>query len=144
MSVARKKLPRGSRSIIMAAAEAGQLRESEVCKAIGLRWRTWKRLLRDNQDAAEMLEEAKAVERDALLRVVYNQAHQGDTNAARFLLAAVHGVSDKGDGPAHPQQGGVVINLPSSLSPEDYSRLFHHPAPALANEREGLDDLEED
>lgn len=134
MARPRKRLPPGSRDMLMAMASDGCLSESKAADACGLTLRAWRRLLKENEDARQVWDEALSIERDALLAALYNRAVEGDTNAARTLLATRHGMSERqpqGDsGRVH-----VTFNLPPALDPEQYMKAISVTQGALPDGR---------
>jgi len=108
--------------MLMAMASDGCLRESKAAEACGLTLRAWRRLLKDNEDARQTWDEALAIERDHLLDALYQKATDGDTNAARLLLACRHGLSERAP-QGSAERVSVTFNLPAPMSPEDYARL---------------------
>ncbi|WP_184947786.1 hypothetical protein [Salinisphaera orenii] len=98
------------------------MQPTKICRALGLSYKVWKRILRDDEDAQALWEEAKAIERDAVVAKMYALAMEGDVSAARFILASRHGLSEKGD-TAGAERSSVTINLPGSMSARQYERL---------------------
>jgi hypothetical protein len=97
--------------------------------------KVFRRILRDDEDAAALWSEALAVERDAILAKMYQLAQEGDTKAATFMLAARHNMRERGD------EGGdsgarVVISLPGSMSEAQYRRIIQA-GPALEGGADG-------
>lgn len=110
----------------MACAEQGALQETKIARGLGLAFATWRRILKDDADAKALWDEARATERDQIVSRLHERAMEGDTNAAHFLLGANHGLREQGNTGDDSGRGGVVINLPSSLSESQYKRLFEH------------------
>ena len=128
MARKRKHLPPGAKEYILQLAQDNALQETKICKALGLHFETWRRILRDDEDAKALWEHAKAIERDSVLESVYTKALEGDMQAARFLLAARHGMREQGSQGDEQTSGSVVINLPPSMSETQYKRLFEQSA----------------
>jgi len=125
MARPRKRLPPGSRDILLGMAESGALYESRAASALGMSLRAFRRLLKDSQDAAEVWDEAMAFERDALLERLHRRVQEGDARAAQYLLAARHGVTDRPEGDSkQAQQPSVHIHLPSAMTPDQYARAI--------------------
>ena len=138
MARPRSNLPVGSREIIMAQAESGCLQETKVARALGLSLRVFRRIRRDNDDAAQLWEEALATERDALLSVLHGRAREGDVKAAQYLLAARHGMREDG-GDSGQKGGDVTIQLPAAMSMDQWRRFaqVEQSAPALEGGSDG-------
>lgn len=125
----RVTLPPGARDMIMTMAPNG-LREATAAKALGIRLRDFRSMIRKNADAMELWDEAKAIERDALLDALFNRAIEGDSKAAQFLLAARHGVTDKV--PEGSSNGvNITFQLPAAMDPEKYLQALQPQKEAL-------------
>lgn len=123
MARPRKHLPPGAKEYILQCASDSSLQPTKICRALGMSYRAFTRVLRDNDDAAALWVEAKAIERDAIVQRLYERALEGDVQASRILLAVRHGMNEKGttdDG----NQSRVVINLPGSMDAKQYQRLI--------------------
>jgi hypothetical protein len=109
---------------------ANGLRESTAAKALGMRLLDFRNVIRNNEYARDLWEDAKAIERDKLLDTLYNRAIEGDSKAAQFLLAARHGLTDK-----TPDSAGervhITFQLPAAMDPEKYLEALqvHHHLP---------------
>ena len=128
----RKHLPPGARDYIMSVAESGALQETKVARGLGLSLEIFRRIIRADEHAAALWREAMAVERDTIVSRMYARALEGDVPAARFMLAARHGLREQDGGDAG-QRSSVVIQLPGSMSEEQYKRVMQveRAAPAL-------------
>lgn len=118
-----EKLPPGSKNHLESMAANGLLSESAAATALGMPLDQFRRVIRDHKASKEIWENALAVERDALLGALYNRAVEGDTNAARTLLATRHGMSERqpqGDS----ERVQVTFNLPPALDPEQYMKAI--------------------
>ena len=107
----------------MACAEQGALQETKIARGLGLAYGTWRRILKDDADARTLWAEAQAAERDQIVGKLHDRAMEGDTNAARFLLAARHGLRENG-GTSDDSRSPVTINLPAPMTETQYRRLF--------------------
>jgi|SRR5215217_7813080 len=124
MARPRKNLPDGALDIIRQAASSG-VREADLAKALGVDFKTWQRIKREDPEAQQVYAEAKAIEEGRLVGVLFDKAvNKQDTVAAIFLLKARHQYRDQGptDGTA---DGRPVINIsiPPALRPEDFAKL---------------------
>ena len=120
----RKWLPAGARDYILTCAQDAALAETKICKALGMSYQTWKRILKHDPDAKALWTEALAIERDAVVGKLYDRAMEGDTNAARFLLGARHNMRESGDTAGAEGRSSVTINLPGSMSAKQYEKLI--------------------
>jgi hypothetical protein len=120
----RKTLPSGARSHILRCAEDAALQPTKICRALGLSYKVWTRILRDDEDAQALWTEAKAIERDSVVGKMYSLAMEGDVQAARFILGARHGLRENGATDGAEGRSSVVINLPASLDANTYRRLL--------------------
>ena len=135
MARPRKSLPPGAREYLMACACDGSLQETKIAAALGMSYRAWKRVLKDNEDARLLWAEALATERDVIVQSVYAEARGGNIQAARLLLGARHGVRENNESASDTGRGGVTINLPGSMSAAQYAKLIQVDEPdALTNE----------
>ena len=107
----------------MACAEQGALQETKIARGLGLAFATWRKILANDTDAKQLWDEARAAERDQIVSKLHDRAMEGDTNAARFLLAANHGMRENG-GTGDDSRSPVTINLPAPMSEAQYRRLF--------------------
>ncbi len=119
----RKYLPPGAREYILAAAEDNALAETKICRALGMGFRAWRRILAEDADAGALWAEALAIERDAIVGKLFDRAMEGDVQAARFMLGARHGLREQG-GTGDATRSSVTINLPGSMSAKQYERLI--------------------
>ena len=116
-----EKLPSGARNHLEAMASNGLLSESAAATALGMPLHQLRRVIADHAPSKAIWENALAVERDQLLKALYDQAVGGDTKAAQTLLATRHGMSEK-----TPQGAGervnITFNLPSAMDAEAYAK----------------------
>lgn len=119
----RKTLPKNGLELISDLSARG-VKETEIAKALGMSFQTWKKIREENPEAKQAWEEAKAVECDALVGKLYDKAMDGDSSAAMFLLKARHGYRDHGATDASDaSRVNLVFNLPAPLSPDQYGKL---------------------
>lgn len=137
MARPRVNMPPGARQFILECAADRALSETAIARGLGMSYRTWKRLLRDNEDAKALWREALATERDNVLQKLFERSMEGDTGAAKFLLAARHGLSENNGKNADSGRGNVVINLPSPVTAAQYKRMIQVEPDAL---EDGSDD----
>ena len=114
------KLPSNGLDIIRNLAERG-VRETDIARALGMSFKTWKRIKDENDEARETLEEARQIEENKLFGILYEKAMKGDTVSAIFLLKSRHGYKEGAD-QVNANQVNVKITLPGSMDPEDYRK----------------------
>lgn len=110
-----------------AAARALRSRvpETRIARELGVNYRTWMRLRDEDDRLSSALAEARKAEEEELAGLLIEKARRGETVALIFALKGRHGYRDQG---APPGDGGsrtnIVINLPASMSPDEYSKLI--------------------
>lgn len=116
------KLPNGAKAHLEAMASHGLLSESRAADSLGMPLSQFRNVIRDNGEARTIWETALSIERDALLGALYDRAVDGDTNAARTLLATRHNMSERA-----PAGGGdrvqISFHLPAAMSADEYKKL---------------------
>jgi hypothetical protein len=127
MARPRKTLPPGSRDMLLALAKSGTLKESHAAAHLGISLAEFRRLLKNNEDAAELWAECLAVERDELLDKLHTLAKGGDRAAIQFLLAARHGMSDKAPEKGPGDRVQIVFQLPGAMTAEQYQKAVTIP-----------------
>ena len=118
----RKKitLPSNGLDTIRNLAERG-VKETDIVKALGISYPTWLRIKEENEEARQVLEEARQIEENKLFGVLYEKAMKGDATSAMFLLKTRHGYLE-GNQQVNANQVNVKITLPGSMDPEDYRK----------------------
>jgi len=100
-------------------AAASGLKESTAARALGMPLSQFRKVIKHNPEAAELWEDCLSIERDALLERLWNRSKEGDTQAAKYLLAARHGMSEQR--PEKAERGvNVTFVLPSAMDPAKY------------------------
>ena len=116
-----EKLPAGAKNHLEAMAATGLLSESAAATALGMPLSEFRRVIGEHKPSTAIWDNALAVERDQLLKALYNKAVEGDTKAAQTLLAVRHGMSEK-----QPQgdsgRVSVVFNLPQAMDAAEYMK----------------------
>ena len=131
------KLPPGARQHLEAMAANGLLSESAAATALGMPLRELRKVIVEDKASKEIWENALSIERDSLLKSLYEKAtRDGDVKAAQTLLAVRHGLSEKSPGGA-AQGPTIVFNLPSALSPADYAKAIQVQQDALPSGSNG-------
>lgn len=123
MGRVKKKLPDGGLEKIRSLAERG-VKETDIAKALGMSFPTWKRIKEENDQAREALQEARAIEEEKLVGVLFEKAMNGDTTAAMFLLKTRHGYLE-GKEVVNANAVNVQITVPGSMNPEEYKKEVH-------------------
>lgn len=124
MARRKKEIPQNGLETIRRLAERG-VRETEICKAFGMSYRTFQRIKDENEEVRETLEEARMIEERQLFDVLFEKAILGDSTCAMFLLKTRHGYQE-GAQVVNPTQVNVQITLPGALKPKEYiEKLIH-------------------
>ncbi|MBD3615843.1 MAG: hypothetical protein HUJ22_04655 [Gracilimonas sp.] len=116
----KKVLPEGGLETIRTLGKRG-VNETDIAKALGMSYDTWLRIKRENPEAKQAIQEARAVEEGKLVGVLYEKAMKGDATCAMFLLKTRHGYLEGKD----VNSGNAVqvnITIPGSMDPEDYKK----------------------
>ena len=116
-------LPYGAKTHLNLMAENGLLSESSAASALGMPLEQFRRVVRDHPPSKITWETALAIERDQLLKALYNKAVDGDVSAARTLLAVRHGLSEKSPVGA-AVQAQIHFHLPAALNPAEYIKAL--------------------
>ncbi len=116
-----EKFPPGARAHLESMACNGLLSESTAATSLGMPLAQFRQVVRDHAPSRLVWDNALAIERDQLLKALYDKAVQGDVNAAKILLATRHGMSEKSPVGAQ-ERVQIVFHLPASLSPADYAK----------------------
>jgi len=118
----RKKitLPDNGLDKIRTLAERG-VKETDIVKALGISYPTWLRIKEENEEARQVLEEARQIEENKLFGVLYEKAMKGDATSAMFLLKTRHGYKE-GAEQVNANQVNVKITLPGSMDPDEYKK----------------------
>jgi hypothetical protein len=121
----RKSLPANGLDIIRQMARNG-CQETKIAQALGLSFKTWVRLRKEDPEARAVWEEARAIEHDAIMGKLFQLGMEEDNaGALMFLMRARHGYRDQGStDPADASRPIVNIVLPSPMRPEDYVKLI--------------------
>ncbi|MEX0681268.1 MAG: hypothetical protein WD097_07785 [Balneolales bacterium] len=119
----KKQLTETDYDKISRLAERG-VKEIDICKALGVSFPTWKRLKSEDERAIEVFSEARKIEEETLVGVLYESAtKQKNITAAMFLLKARHGyVEGREHGQA--QQVNVQITVPGAMPEKEYQKLI--------------------
>ena len=82
---------------------------------------TWRDIRVNDPKLAEAIAVGHGREHDDLVAIVRAEADAGNWRAAKFLLESRHGYGEKADAPVAV---GILIELPSSVSREEWDRLI--------------------
>jgi hypothetical protein len=116
-----EKLPAGAKNHLEAMAATGLLSESAAATALGMPLSEFRRVIGEHKPSTAIWDNALAVERDQLLKALYNKAVEGDTKAAQTLLAVRHGMSEKAP-QGNSERVSVVFNLPAAMDAAEYAK----------------------
>jgi hypothetical protein len=102
--------------------------QSRIASVLNISPRTFKNRLKDDRLASEAYELGLAEEEFALVGLLRAKAEKGDGPAAMFLLKTRHGYRETGVTDANDSTRiAVQINLPPSLSHEEFQKLVSQP-----------------
>lgn len=118
-----KQPPKDAVEIIRDIASRG-CSEKTVLAALGTSRETWSRWKTEYPELLDAYEEARAVEHDKLVGVLFERALKGDTVAAMFLLKCRHNYRDGGIVLEDNRSVKIGIMLPQSLKPEQYQQII--------------------
>ena len=116
-----EKLPAGAKNHLEAMAATGLLSESAAATALGMPLSEFRRVIGEHKPSTAIWDNALAVERDQLLKALYDKAVEGDTKAAQTLLAVRHGMSEK-QPQGNSERVSVVFNLPQAMDAAEYMK----------------------
>ena len=116
-----EKLPAGAKNHLEAMAATGLLSESAAATALGMPLSEFRRVIGEHKPSTAIWDNALAVERDQLLKALYNKAVEGDTKAAQTLLAVRHGMSEK-QPQGNSERVSVVFSLPGAMDAAEYAK----------------------
>ena len=116
-----EKLPAGAKTHLEAMAATGLLSESAAATALGMPLSEFRRVIGEHKPSTAIWDNALAVERDQLLKALYDKAVEGDTKAAQTLLAVRHGMSEK-QPQGNSERVSVVFNLPQAMDAAEYMK----------------------
>ncbi|MEX0906250.1 MAG: hypothetical protein WD604_14540 [Balneolaceae bacterium] len=122
MAKPKKELPKDGLNIIRRLGKRG-VSEVDIASALGMSYKTWKRIKDENPEAAQAIREARMKEESELVGVLY-EAATTDKNltAAMFLLKTRHGYKE-GAEQLNANQVNVQITLPGAKSEAEYKKL---------------------
>lgn len=122
MSRSKKEPPKGATEKITKLAENG-VAQTKIAKSFGISYKTWLRWKDEHDHISEALQEARTVEEEALVGMLYEKAMDGDKTAAMFLLKTRHGYLE-GDKTVNANQVNVSISVPGSMNKDDYKKAI--------------------
>ncbi len=92
---------------------------TRIAAALGISRYCFADLLRRQPDAQEALAKGRSANEQELVEILMAKARKGDTVACLFLLKARHGYRE-GEARESDSRPNVIINLPDSISPQEY------------------------
>ncbi len=117
-----KQPPKNAVEIIKNTASRG-CTERTIASALGASFDTWQRWREDFPELKEAYDQARAVEHDQLVGVLFEKAMAGDSTAAMFLLKCRHNYRDGGITIEDNRSVRIGVMLPASLNPEQYKQI---------------------
>ncbi|MBM9614761.1 hypothetical protein JWJ90_10745 [Desulfobulbus rhabdoformis] len=125
MAMGRPKImpPENAVEIIEKTASHG-CSEKTIARALGVSFDTWMRFREDHPELKEAYDQARAVEHDALVGVLFEKAMKGDATAAMFLLKCRHNYRDGGVTIEDNRRVQMAVVLPTSLNADQYKQLI--------------------
>jgi len=120
----KKTPPENAVEIIKTTASRG-CSETTIANALGVSFDTWMRFRGDHPELKEAYDQARAIEHDALVGVLFEKAMKGDTVAAMFLLKCRHNYRDGGVTIEDNRRVQIGVVLPSSLNPDQYKQIIN-------------------
>ncbi len=119
MANPKKTLKENDYGIISRLGERG-VSETDICKALGMSYKTWQRIKEEDPRALDALEEARRVEESELVGVLFESATKDkNLTACMFLLKTRHGYLE-GAQQVAANQVNVQITLPGAKDPVSY------------------------
>ena len=125
--------PKNAIEIITDVASRG-CAERSIALALGINYQTWQRWREDHPELKEAYQNARAVEHDALVGILYEKAIAGDSIAAMFLLKCRHNYRDGGITIEDNRQIKLGIMLPQSLNAEQYKQIITTSAEVISHD----------
>jgi len=120
----KRQPPANAIEIIKSIASRG-CSEKTICATFGLSWETWVRWREEFPEIKEAYDQARAVEHDSLVGVLFDKALKGDIVAAMFLLKCRHNYRDGGITIEDNRNVKIGIMLPQSLNADQYQQIIN-------------------
>ena len=117
-----KQPPKDAVEIIKNVACRG-CSETSIARALDADFKTWQRWREDFPELREAYQQARAIEHDSLVGVLFEKAMAGDSVSAMFLLKCRHNYRDGGLVIEDNRSVRIGIMLPQSLNPEQYKQV---------------------
>ena len=123
----KRELQRGDYARIKRMSSKGW-RQTDICLALNMDFRTWKRLLQDDPEAKAAYDSGLGAEHQALVGKLFDTAVNAKgreaVTAAIFLLKARPGYREGEPLEAIQTPTVSIVNLPAPLTPEQYERIY--------------------
>jgi len=127
-----KEPPKNAIATILDVASRG-CSEKSIAYALGVSWDTWVRWREDLPELKAAYDQARAVEHDSLVGVLFDKALAGDSIAAMFLLKCRHNYRDGGVTIESNNRVQIGIMLPQSLNADQYRQIINTTAEVIEN-----------
>lgn len=114
----KKQPPDNAIEKVTNLAERG-VKETDIAKALGVSYDVWKRWKTEDEDIKKAFQEARQIEEEKLVGILFEKAMDGDRTSAIFLLKARHGYIE-GDKSVNANQVNVQITLPGAKDEKQY------------------------
>lgn len=93
--------------------------ETKIAKSLGVSFDVWLRWKTEIEEIRKAFQQARQIEEEALVGVLYEKAMNGDRTSAIFLLKARHGYIE-GRENVNANQVNVQITLPGAKNEKQY------------------------
>lgn len=115
----KKKIPpKNATEKITRMAERG-VAETQIAAGFGIAFNTWARWKDEHKHIADALQQARCIEEEKLVGMLFEKAMNGDSTAAMFLLKTRHGYLE-GKPQVNANQVNVQITLPGAKDESQY------------------------
>ncbi len=101
---------------------AAGMSDEGMARELRVSVKTWRDIRVNDPKLAEAIAVGHGREHDDLVAIVRTEADKGNWRAAKFLLESRHGYGEKD---AAPVAVGIRIELPSSVSREEWQKLIN-------------------
>ena len=114
--------------LTVASMAASGARHIDVARRLGMNHETWQRIREENPKALEAFEAGRSELHEELASILINKAREGNVPCLLFSLKIYYGYRENQPVPIQHHHR-VTIELPQSLTPEQYEALGKLEAP---------------